>query len=371
MKKILLLPKYPPMAASSRLRTYQYVPFWEKHVGKVEVSPLLNQQYLQELYAGKRIRKFNVFTCYLKRLFILFSAFRYDLIWVEKELFPFLPPFAEWLLSRTKGYVVDYDDAIFHNYDGSDFPIVRHLLPRKIDRVMRYSKLVWAGNPYLMDRARTAGAKRVSFLPTVIDSARYRLKTHSPNPVTCIGWIGSPTTQKYLQELLPVFEVLHRLFPIRILLVNGSESLAFSGELEVIPWTEEGEVDAILRMDIGIMPLPDSPWERGKCAYKLIQYMACGLPVVASPVGFNTTVVTHGHNGYLADTPESWQKHLTDLSLHPEKRQAMGKQGYLRVQESYTLERNIERIWEGLELVDFPGDCPPKSRPDCPPKSPL
>ena len=351
--RLLLLPKYPPKAASSRLRTYQYLPFWEKQVGQVEIAPLLNQKYLQELYAGNRISKFNVFKCYLRRLLILFSASRYDLLWVEKELFPFLLPVAEWLLSRTKGYMVDFDDAIFHNYDRSESPFVRHLMPRKIDRVMRYSKLVWAGNPYLMDRAHAAGAKRVCFLPTVINPARYCVKTYSPNSVTCIGWIGSPTTQKYLQELLPVFESLHNQYPIRILLVNGKEALPFSGEMEVVPWTEDGEVEAILRMDIGIMPLPDSPWERGKCAYKLIQYMACGLPVVASPVGFNTTVVTHGQNGYLADTPESWQKHLTDLILHPEKREAMGKQGYLRVQESYTLEKNIERIREGLKLVDF------------------
>ena len=353
------------MAASSRLRTYQFLPFWEAQVEKVEVAPLLNQQYLQELYGGKRISKLNVFRCYLKRLFILlFRTYRYDLIWVEKELFPYLPPVAEWLLSRTKGYVVDFDDAIFHNYDGSEFSLIRHLLPRKIDQVMRHADLVWAGNPYLMDHAHAAGAKRVLFLPTVIDPMRYRLKTYFSNPVTCIGWIGSPTTQKYLQELLPVFEFLHSQFPIRILLVNGTESLPFSGELEVIPWTEEGEIDAILQMDIGIMPLPDSLWERGKCAYKLIQYMACGLPVVASPVGFNTTVVTHGHNGYLADTPEAWQVHLTDLILHPEKRQVMGKQGYIRVQEHYTVEKNIKRIREGLGVLSH------RTTP-CPPKSPL
>jgi glycosyltransferase involved in cell wall biosynthesis len=339
------------MAASSRLRTYQFLPFWEKYFEQVEVAPLLNQQYLQGFYAGKKSSKLNILMCYLKRLLILFRAYRYDLIWVEKELFPFLPPFAEWVLSRTKGYVVDYDDAIFHNYDCNRSALIRRLLPRKIDKVMRFSDLVWTGNPYLMDRAQAAGARRVCFLPTVIDPARYRLKTYTPNPVTCIGWIGSPTTQKYLKALLPVFEALHRQFPIRILLVNGTKALPFSGEITVVPWTEEGEVDAILQMDIGIMPLPDSPWERGKCAYKLIQYMACGLPVVASPVGFNATVVTHGDNGYLAASPEAWQEHLTDLILHPEKRQTMGQQGYCRVQENYTVERNMERIRE--EMGDF------------------
>jgi len=346
--KILFLPKYPSQAASSRLRTFQFLPFWENYSDRVVVSPLLNEQYLRELYTNKRISKLNILRCYLKRALILLRAYRYDLIWVEKELFPYLPPVAEWLLFRTKGYVVDYDDAIFHNYDLSKNPLVRRLLPRKIESVMRYSDLVWAGNPYLMDRASSAGAKRVCFLPTVINPVRYRLKTYSASPVTCIGWIGSPTTQRYLQELLPVFESLHQQYPIRIVLVNGAKALPFAGEMEVIPWTEEGEVDAILRMDIGIMPLPDNPWERGKCAYKLIQYMACGLPVVASPVGFNTTVVTHGLNGYLADTPEAWQTHLTDLILHPEKREAMGKQGYLRVQENYTVEKNIERIREEL-----------------------
>nr|MBI1230058.1 glycosyltransferase [Cytophagales bacterium] len=351
--RILFLSKYPPQAASSRLRTYQFLPFWRKEVAEVEIAPLLNERYLRDLYAGKPVHLLNVLRCYIKRFFLLlFHVRRFDLIWVEKEFFPYFPPVAEWFISRSKGFVVDFDDAIFHNYDLSPSLFLRKILPKKIDAVMHYADLVFAGNPYLIDRAKKADAKRTCFLPTVIDPSRYRQKEYTPSsPVVCIGWIGSPSTQKYLKDLLPVFENLHQRFAIRILLVNGREAFPFSGKIDSIPWTEEGEVDAILCMDIGIMPLPDNPWERGKCAYKLIQYMACGLPVVASPVGFNTTVVRHGVNGYLADTSEDWQKYLTDLILHPERRQAMGKEGFCLVQESYTLEKNIERIRQGLDGI--------------------
>jgi glycosyltransferase involved in cell wall biosynthesis len=350
-RRILLLTKYPRMAASSRLRTYQYLPFWHSQFDRVKVSPLLNEQYLSELYSGKAISWLNVFGCFLKRAYELLFSYRYDLIWIEKELFPYLPAFAEWILSKSKGFVVDYDDAIFHNYDHSHNSLVRQFLSKKIANVMRLADMVWVGSPYLKDYAKHANAKRIVYLPTCIVPNRYRLKLHSNPPSICIGWIGSPTTQKYLVQILPVLESLHRKYAVKLLVVNGSEMLPFSGDVETISWTEQGEVDAILRMDIGIMPLPDSAWERGKCAYKLIQYMACGIPVVASPVGVNATVVAHGVNGYLAKTHQEWENYLGDLIIHLDKRISMGNQGHHQVMASYTMEKNIARIQQGLEAL--------------------
>src|SRR5690606_11921506 len=173
-KKILFLPRYSRMGASSRLRTYQYLPYLEAEGIEVRVAPFFNDRYLKALYSGKGISWTNVVRCYLRRLRLLFKASAYDGVVIEKELFPFLPSWAEWWLSRRgRGYIVDYDDAVFHNYDLHPRFWVRWLLGNKISKVMRYSRQVRAGNDYLKEKALLAGAKEVLVLPTVVDGDRY------------------------------------------------------------------------------------------------------------------------------------------------------------------------------------------------------
>ena len=343
------------MGASSRVRTYQYLPLWEERGYQVKVAPFFNDKYLEETYVRRPIGKWNVLFCYLRRFFLLFTIWRYDWIWVEKEVFPYLPAYAEWLLSKLKGYIVDYDDAVFHNYDHSRFRIVKWLMKNKIDRVMCYADLVWVGSPYLEERALRASAARIERLPTAIDSNRYRQKVYlSDTPYVTIGWIGSPNTSKYLDEIINALERLHQAYSIKFLMVNGEKKLSFTGHLELVPWSERGEVDALLQMDIGIMPLPDSPWERGKCGYKLIQYMACGLPVIATPIGINRDIVHHGVNGYLASSEDEWVDYLGKLVTNAKTRQEMGKNGYALVQQSYTLEKNFMKIMEVITKQDIP-----------------
>lgn len=333
------------MGASSRLRTYQFLPYWNREGYEVEVSPFFNEFYLKEKYKGQGVTKSNVLKCYLNRFWVLMGFWRYDLVWVEKDLFPFLPAWAEWFLAKLgKGYVVDYDDAVFHRYDMARRQIVRKWLGKKIDGVMRHSNIVWAGNSYLANWATKAGAKKVVILPTVIDPNRYSIKDYTPSTPVVIGWIGSPTTLKYLNEIRPVLEKLSKELDVVIHVVGGNRDWKFDGNLKLIPWTEEGEVSAIQGMDIGVMPLPDDPWEKGKCAYKLIQYMACGLPVVASPVGMNVDVVVDGENGFLAKTQEEWYGYLKMLILDGEMRTEMGGKGFELVKEHYTIERNFEVI---------------------------
>lgn len=332
------------MGASSRLRTFQYMPLWESEGHQVKISSFFNDTYLKQIYAQKKPSIINVLFCYLGRLFVLFTASKYNLIVMEKELFPFLPSWGEYLLSKwSRGYVVDYDDAVFHNYDRHSNSMVRKAMGDKIDKVMRHAKVVLVGNHYLADRAKAAGAKQVVYLPTVIDPTRYSQVSHPNNILLVIGWIGSPTTMKYLETILPLLERLFIQHAFKLLVINGGDSiLNYSGELEIYPWSEDTEVAAINKMDIGIMPLEDSPWERGKCAYKLIQYMACGLPVVASPVGMNKEVVIHGENGFLASTDQEWIDSLTELLINPHLRQTFGQAGQQLVQEKYTLEKNFE-----------------------------
>lgn len=173
--KVLYFTKYSRNAGSSRLRSFQYFPFLETAGIKVEVSPLFSEQYLEQLYAKKSTKQ-EAFRGYFKRFLKIFSVGNYNAVVIEKELFPFLPAFFEQLFNLFGiKYIVDYDDAVFHNYDLHRNPAVRSLLGKKIDAVMKNAAVVIAGNSYLADRATKAGAKNIEIIPTVIDLARYPL----------------------------------------------------------------------------------------------------------------------------------------------------------------------------------------------------
>jgi hypothetical protein len=238
---------------------------------------------------------------------------------------------------------VDYDDAWYHRYDLHQNPFVRRLLGRKIDAVMRHSTTVVAGNDYLAERARHAGARRVEIIPTVVDADRYQPRLDRNNPVPVIGWIGTPQTSRYLMPLLPVFSQLKKQIPFRVIAVGARPDDFTDTVVEVVPWSEDTEVSIIQTFDIGIMPLLDTPWERGKCGYKLIQYMACGIPVVASPVGVNQKIVKHGVNGYLA-ADNGWGAHLIELLRFPDLRQTLGAQGRRDVEAWYSLQVQAPRL---------------------------
>jgi len=246
-------------------------------------------------------------------------------------------------------YVADYDDALFHRYDCHANPWVRRLLGQKIDSVMRHAAIVIAGNNYLAERAYRAGANRVEIIPTVVDTERYQPKQKAVGEVPIVGWIGTPQTSRYLKPLLPVFESLKNEMPVRFVAVGANPEDFEGTPVEAWPWSEETEVESVQQFDIGIMPLVDSPWERGKCGYKLIQYMACGVPVVASPVGVNLEIVVSDKNGLFADSVGEWDKALrTLINVDSEVRKRMGGAGRARVEEWYSVQAQASRLLNKL-----------------------
>ena len=347
--KVLLLSRYGRLGASSRVRFLQYLPYFQSQGVGVTVEPLLSDAYLRALYSGGS-RWREVFGGYKRRIWALLRARRFDVVIIEKELFPFMPAITERLL-RLIGvpYVVDYDDALFHRYDCHTNPWVRRFLGQKIDSVMRHAATVIAGNNYLAERAYRAGANRVEIIPTVVDTERYHPKSNAVGEVPIVGWIGTPQTSRYLKPLLPVFESLKNEMPVRFVAV-GANPEDFEGTLvEAWPWSEESEVASVQQFDIGIMPLVDSPWERGKCGYKLIQYMACGVSVIASPVGVNCEIVVSDENGLFADTVGEWDKTLRILlNVDSEVRKRMGAAGRVRVEEWYSAQVQASRLLDTL-----------------------
>lgn len=345
---ILYLTKYTRMAGSSRLRSYQYFPSLEQAGMKVTVKPFFDEVYLNDFYAGKKNRG-AVIKSYVRRFFVLLTVLRYDQVVIEKELFPFLPAFAEWLLKAVGiQYLVDYDDAIFHNYDQSTNPIIKKILGNKIAKVMRYSGTVVAGNHYLADYARKAGAKSTVIIPTVIDLVRYPVRDKKESADFVIGWIGTKTTfEKHLLPQKSWMLKAQEIEGVRFRLVGITSPQNLGEKVEYIPWTEDSEVNEIEKFDVGIMPLQDSLWEKGKCSYKLIQYFACGIPAIASPVGMNTEVVVPGENGFLARTEEEWLSAIQYLKNQKQVRHELGKAGRQKVERQYCLQVTAQQ-WVGV-----------------------
>lgn len=351
--RVLVLGKYSPMGASTRYRMLQFFPYLSSHGIELNYQPLFDDSYLVRVYS-KKSRFFNVFKCYIRRLQLILSLPSANLIWIEKELFPWLPWFLEkqFLKLLRAPYIVDYDDAIFHQYDLHRSIFVRKILGQKCDSVMRGAAACIVGNRYLADRAITAGAKNVKIVPTVVSGERFYPKSKDESDVVVIGWIGSLSTSGYLEKVRPVLAELAKTHKI-LLRVVGAQIDWEEFEVECIPWSEDSEVEWIQSFDIGIMPLADSSWERGKCGFKIIQYMACGKPVVADAVGANIDIVEDGVTGLLCANNEQWYRGLMAYVENKIERKIAGKRGRELFLETFSL---LTKAPEILSLIKLEHD---------------
>jgi glycosyltransferase involved in cell wall biosynthesis len=341
--KILVLTKYGSLGGSSRYRFYQYLPYLKSQDFEISVAPLLDNQYVTGINKGNR-NFTNVLTSYFQRLMRLIRDRDYDLLWVEKELLPYVPEWMERILIGNIPYVVDYDDAQFHIYDYYGSKLTKILLSRKIDRVMAHAQLVIAGNRYIASRASKAGAKRIEIIPTVIDLDRYSIKSATREKDFNIGWIGSPGTSIYLKSIQSVFETIYHQQNCKFTLVGAGSLTLGDLDLTIKDWREQSEVEDIKTFDVGIMPLDSTPWEEGKCGIKLIQYMACALPVVGTPIGVNQEIIAHGVNGFQANTLPEWTDYLSKLASDTRLCEQMGAEGRAMVEAKYCLQVTAPQV---------------------------
>lgn len=340
MKRGLVFAKYSTLAASTRQRIVQAIPYLEQAGLSVDIHPLFDNDYLGRLFSGQNRPASGVALAYAKRVADLFDTRDHDFLWVHCELFPYLPGFMERLIGISgKPVIFDYDDAIFHQYDQHPNAVVRALLGNKLAPLLRRTDIAFCGNAYLRAYAdRHCG--RTEIIPTTVDTSLYmpRGAGAAGAPVT-VGWIGSPSTWRYCEALTGVLEDYASLAGRAVLIVGAQHAGSGASSFEFRNWSEASEITDIQRMDIGIMPVPDEPWARGKCGYKLIQYMACGVPVVASPVGVNREIVEHGVNGFLATTDDEWRHALGMLAADAPLRAAMGRAGRAKVESHYSIQR--------------------------------
>ncbi|MDO4641787.1 MAG: glycosyltransferase family 4 protein [Neisseria sp.] len=346
--KILMLTKYGPKGASSRLRTMQYIPWLKQNGIHCDVFPLISDEALTAKYLKQSYSNNEVLKIYWRRVRLLLNAKNeYDLIWIEKEALPWTPAWFEKFLLSGVPYVLDYDDALFHNYDMHRLPIVRKIFGQRLDKLMASAKLVVCGNQYLADRAISAGAKWVEIIPTVIDIDRYFTNPQKISTTPTIVWIGSPSTAQYVNDIAKPLAELAKQTPYKLRIIGAKLDIP-DVNVECIDWTEDTEVPRVAECDIGIMPLPDTPWTNGKCGYKLIQYMACGLPVVGSDVGANKNIIEPDKNGFLVNNDTAWIEALSTLLKDASLRQHFGERGRQDAENLFCIQKTAPKLTELL-----------------------
>lgn len=341
--RILFFTKYSRRGASSRYRVYQYLDYLKRHGIEAYVYPLLSDKYVENRYTQQNILILYLLKAFLKRLFYILTAGSYDLVVIQKELFPYMPPIFEYLLYLINNNIVlDFDDAIFVKYQNSI------ILKNKLPTVIRLSKAINVGNRYLADYARKFNSS-VYIIPTTINLNKYKLKNSYEiiGDRVVIGWIGTPVTSRFLFTVQGALSYLSRKYSIVLRCIGTSPDFTISGvAVENIEWNESTESEYLLTFDIGIMPLTDDPFSRGKSGLKLIQYMATGIPSVASPIGINTDIIQDGVNGFLARSKNEWVEKISLLIEDIHIREQIGKEGRQTVLNKYSLQKIAPKLVE-------------------------
>ena len=348
MIKVLGLSLYGPQAASPRYRLMQYSPGLRAHGIDLEVKSLLDDDYLRKTFGGGTYPALKILNDYLERMTLLFQQRDYDMAILHLELFPFLPGIVKSRL-LTIPYIYDFDDAFFLKYRADRFKRVSFLLKDKFNPIVSRAAAVMAGNSYLVDYAGRWNPETL-LVPTVVDTDRYTHEPSKTDKIFTVGWIGSPSTSVYLSELVKPLADVAQEAPVRFIVIGGSCPEIRGVDVVHVPWSEETEVRMINTFDVGVMPLFDDEWAKGKCGLKLIQYMACGVPVVASPVGANLDVVDAGC-GFFAENSVEWRDSLQRLRDNLALRCSMGENGRKRVEDLYSLRAMLPIVANTIKLV--------------------
>jgi glycosyltransferase involved in cell wall biosynthesis len=351
--RALFLSTNTELAAGVRYRLLQYFP----HLYREGIQPehrTLFDGHLDRIayrsgHTGAKLVHFSSGT--IARVIDALRAGRYDVVFLLREAFLVGPPFLEALLrARRVPFILDVDDAIWTAYDSPTYGKVARWLKCswKTPMTMRMANLVTAGNSYVAEYAAKQGAT-VELLPTVVDTAAYtpKLKNDSGEPV--LGWIGSHSTFQYLRPLLHVLERLAREHRFRLRIVGAEAEIPpQSFPIENVPWELEREIEEVRSFDIGLFPVVEDAWSRGKSGFKAVQYGAVGIPTVASPVTTNREIVLDGKTGLYANGEDQWFESLRRLLLDPALRDHLGSRARKRICDHYSLDVHAPRFVNAL-----------------------
>ncbi len=349
MKNILCLALYGDQAASNRVRLGQYQEVLKPYGYELSINSLLVNEYILALNSKAYIPFLKLILSFLRRAKLLIFRNQYDLLIVHCELFPFLPSWIEKFFLR-KPYIYDFDDAFYLKYNKGKYKFLKPFLGSKFKKIITNAAIVTAGNKNLVEFAQKYN-KNVILLPSVVDTETYHDSKLVPNNIFTLGWIGSPSTAIYLEQIIKPLSLIGKILPIRFLVVGADAPVIENIQVDSIPWSLKEEVSLINQFDVGLMPLIDDEWSRGKCAYKLIQCMACSVCVIASPVGSNKDVVREDC-GLLAHNNDDWYDAILKLAKNPTLRKNLGKASRDHICQNYSLKVNsllfVEAINQAL-----------------------
>lgn len=346
---ILFIVPYPKgTAASQRFRFEQYLPSLQKEGWEIHYHSFLSDYAWKILYKPGHFtaKAWEIAKGLIRRLVILFSIRKHTYVFIHRESAPLGPPFFEFFAKVLGAKIIyDFDDAIWipnFSENNKGFGFLKRF--KNTETLCKLAYKVSCGNEYLC-RYASRFNHSVILNPTTIDTQNLhnRVNPHT-QPELTIGWTGTHSTIRYLNELLPVFEKLEKSYSFKLRVISDRAPDFSIQSLEYIRWKEESEIEDLLKIDIGLMPLSPDKWSEGKCGFKALQYMSLGIPSLVSPVGVNTKIVDHGINGFVCSTEEDWLSHLSLLLSDRTLLQEMGSKTREKIQNHFSVQSNTENF---------------------------
>ncbi len=350
MRVLAVVPSIYDTSPGQRFRIEQWEPILGESGVEITYAPFENDELRAVLYKGGEVAaKIAAVSRNMKRRRNeLANLSGYDLVYLFREAAILGPPWFERRIARSGIPIVfDFDDAIFVSYKSPSNGYLSYLkFPGKTAEICRLSAHVMPGNAYLADYSRQFN-DNVTVIPTTINTDKYEYRDRPADPeIITIGWSGSFSTVQHLDTIRDVLQELARDETFRLRVI-GTPSYKVSGvDTEAIQWRSDTEIDDLQHIDIGLMPLPDENWSRGKCGLKALQYMALGIPTICSPVGVNSTIIQDGENGFLAADKAEWIEKIKRLIHSAKLRRELGRAGRETVEHEYSATAIAPKVLE-------------------------
>src|SRR6266850_5715289 len=354
MRVLAIVPSLYDTSPGQRYRLEQWEPLLKERDVEITYEPFEDEELHSLLYKpGMMGRKLQLVARGLRRrLSLVRRAKNYDVVYIFREAALLGPPVFEKLIHRTGVPIVfDFDDAICVSYRSPSNGYLSYLkFATKTKTICRIASHVMVGNSYLAEYARQFNP-HLTIVPTTIDTEKYSVRQANPSDIPVIGWTGSFSTVQHLDTLRGALQKLAERERFRLRVIGTPEYRLEGVTVEALPWRSESELDDLRPIDIGVMPLPNDAWSKGKCGLKALQFMALGIPTICSPVGVNTEIIQDGQNGFIADTEPEWVDKMGRLLRSSELRNQLGLAGRGTVEQKYSAIAQAPRVYEVLQSI--------------------
>ncbi len=348
MRKVLaLVPNLKGHAPGQR----GSIELWERPLGDAGIelvyAPFESEKLRRILYSsGRHLQKASeMIKAYLTRIRLLDELDSYDAVFVYREAALIGPAFLEKRIAKKKPIIYQLDDPLFVPYRSPSNGYLSYLkFFGKIKEIIKMSKVVIVNSTHIGEFAKQFNGN-IWQIPSIVDTQKFTFHAFPERPErVCIGWSGSPTTVRNIKLIERPLQEVSRLSACDIHLIGGEDFGLRDVRHTAQKWNSESEVEDLRRMQIGLVPLPDNPWNPYKFIMKTAQYMALGIVPVGTPMASNPEVISHGVNGFLASTDSEWVEYLTILLQDHEMRNEMSRLGAIEARAKYNLEANRDKI---------------------------